>query len=95
MFKFLAVLWSPVQMKAKTLSVLLTVWVFYSTHFSDNRNIPEYTEVRLDRNCYFTAALAAAIEIDEVNLKAAAEKEFKSASLLPYFTLTLSLMWLV
>ena len=95
MSKFLAVLWSPVQMKAKTLSVLLTVCVFLFNTLSDNRNIPEYTEVRLDRNCYFTAALAAAIEIDEVNLKAAAEKEFKSASLLPYASLTLSLIWLV
>ena len=36
--------------------------------------------MRLDRNCYFTAALAAAIEIEEVNLKAAAEEEFTSGS---------------
>ena len=61
----------------------------------DNRNIPEYTEVRLDRNCYFTAALAAAMEIEEVNLKAAAEKEFKSSSLGSMLALTLCLIILL
>ena len=68
----------------------------YSIHnFLDNRNIPEYTEVRLDRNCYFTAALAAAMEIEEVNLKAAAEKEFKSSSPGSMLALTLCLIILL
>ena len=43
----------------------------------DDRNRPEYTEVRLDRNSYLTAALAAMIEIEEVERQLKADQEFE------------------
>ena len=43
----------------------------------DDRNRPEYTEVRLDRNCYLTAALAAMIEIEDFERQLKADQEFE------------------
>ena len=56
--------------------------IFY---YLDDRNRPEYTEVRLDRNCYLTAALAAMIEIEEVERQLKADEEFeKENQAIPY-----------
>ena len=44
----------------------------------------EYTEVRLDRNCYFTAALAAVIESERVAKEEEADAKF-SLGLQPHF----------